>query len=141
MPESAVIDTSVTLRMVSDHFDKHQAAAVRLMQSIASNETTAHISDLCLYEMVNVMARKWGFTEGAISASLRDFLSLDINLVRLDTSLIMATARIATSTGLSGYDAAHVAAARAVGAPLITDDARLAAMAPDTAITLRGLFD
>lgn len=61
-----------------------------------------------------------------IARALQRYRALRIREFDLPTALIYETA---AATGLSGYDAAYLALARALGAPLVTLDAKLAAAA------------
>jgi predicted nucleic acid-binding protein len=139
MPEAVVLDTSVSLRFVLDHEDHQQQIAERLLDSIGSGRTVGHILDLSFYEAINSLCRRRLLSEDIALGRLNDLFALGLEVLRLDRLLAEASVRIAVSTGLSGYDAAHVAAAQGVGAPLVTADEHIAAAVPESAIALGSL--
>lgn len=57
----------------------------------------------------------------------------------VDSALAVATARVAATTGLSGYDAAFLAGARHLSLPLVTADAHIKTVAPDEVLLLGDL--
>jgi predicted nucleic acid-binding protein len=139
IPEQAVCDTSVILRLVHDHRDDQQAAADALRGAVLANHTVLCLLDLSVYEFVNVMVRRFGWSADRATRNVEHLFDLEFPMVMCDRGLAVDTARIAAATGLTGYDAAFVAAARALGVPLVTADEDIAERAPDTAIALRSI--
>ena len=81
--------------------------------------------DLAYYEVTNVAIRRWGDSQAA--TRLRGVVAAieeDGGLIRANESLLDAAANLASTHGLSGYDAAYVAAASAAGARLVSCDVR-----------------
>ena len=81
--------------------------------------------DLAYYEVTNVAIRRWGDSQAA--TRLRGVVAAieeDGGLIRANESLLGAAADLASTHGLSGYDAAYVAAASAAGARLVSCDVR-----------------
>lgn len=81
--------------------------------------------DLAYYEVTNVAIRRWGDSQAA--TRLRGVVAAieeDGGLIRANESLLGAAANLASTHGLSGYDAAYVAAASAAGAGLVSCDVR-----------------
>jgi predicted nucleic acid-binding protein len=81
--------------------------------------------DLAYYEVTNVAIRRWGDSQAA--TRLRGVVAAieeDGGLIRANESLLGAAANLASTHGLSGYDAAYVAAASAAGARLVSCDVR-----------------
>jgi len=81
--------------------------------------------DLAFYEATNVAIRSW--QDHAAAHRLRERIAAvadDGGLVRVDASLIAHAATIAEEHGISAYDAAYVAAARASNGQLVSCDVR-----------------
>jgi predicted nucleic acid-binding protein len=115
-----LVDSSVLLAR-EDVDDPHHDEARRLLEGVGPIATL----DLAYYEVTNVAIRAW--SDRAAAARLRGLvaaLETDGGLVRADESLLAAAAEVASTHGLSGYDAAYVAAAAAVGARLVSCDVR-----------------
>jgi len=113
-------DASVLLA-AQDADDREHAAAARLL---AAEEPVGTL-DLAFYEVTNVALRAWH--DEAAATRLRCLVGAiadDGGLVRVDDTLIAAAAAIAVEHGLSAYDAAYVAGARALGANLLSCDLR-----------------
>lgn len=81
--------------------------------------------DLAFYEVTNVAVRAW--RDHAAARRLRArvvAVADDGGLVRVGGPLIAAAADVAREHGIAAYDAAYVAAAREVGAELVSCDVR-----------------
>ncbi len=113
-------DVSVLLAREDADDDQHDAAR-RLLSDRAPWATL----DLAFYEVSNVAVRAWHDPGAARRLrGLVDALADDGGLVRVDETLIAEASDLAEREGLSVYDAAYVAAARAVGARLVSCDVR-----------------
>lgn len=115
-----LLDASVLLAS-DDPDDEHHEDAVRLL---AAGDSLATL-DLAFYEVTNVAIRAW--RDQPAAERLRDrvaILAEDGGLVRADSALLAKAAVIAADQGISVYDAAYVAAARSLGAYLVSCDVR-----------------
>ena len=139
VPAAAVLDTSVLLRLLHDHGDTEQAVVDRLAQDWLAERFSGVLLDLTVYECLNVAVRRLGFSAERASAVAEDIYALGAPIVAVDRELAVTTARLAADLGLSGYDAAFVAAARGLGLPLLTADRRLHDRAGGTALLLADL--
>jgi predicted nucleic acid-binding protein len=111
-------DPSVLLA-AQDSDDAEHLAAGRLLGGHAPVGTL----DLVWYEVTNVAVRAWRDEAAARRLSrIVGAIAQDGGLVRVDDALIAATTAIAIEHGLSTYDAAYVAGARAAGADLVSCD-------------------
>lgn len=111
-------DASVLLAR-EDAEDAHHLPARTLLGAADPIATL----DLAFYEVTNVAVRAWGDLGAARRLrGLVAALAEDGGLVRADEALAAAAADIAERDGLSGYDAAYVAAAVATGARLVSCD-------------------
>jgi predicted nucleic acid-binding protein len=114
-----LLDASVLLA-AEDSDDPNHADARRLLEAADPVATL----DLALYETVNVAIAAWG--DAAAARRLRELIAAvsdDGGLIRADPALLDNAARIALEHGISVYDAAYVAAARAARARLVSCDA------------------
>lgn len=136
-----MLDTSVLLRFLVRHPDAEQAAADDLLESWLRGDVDLVLLDLSVYECVNVLVRRIRMEEDEVVAVVRRLFSLGFTMHHVGELLAAGAARLAATTTLSGYDAAFVALADELRAPLITADRRLAAAAGDRAVTLLADLD
>jgi predicted nucleic acid-binding protein len=87
----------------------------------------ALVLDLTFYEIGNVLARSLGWTGEAVTAQLDDLDVICPDAMPLTPVARADAARLAAAHGLSFYDAAYWATARALGLPLVTADSELLA--------------
>lgn len=115
-----VVDASVLLA-AEDRDDARHDAARRVLEG----EQPLATVDICALEVVNVAVRAWGDRDAAQRLARRVWLIAGSGvLVRVDAELVDAIAMLADEHALSAYDAAYVAAARALDAPLVSCDVR-----------------
>jgi predicted nucleic acid-binding protein len=104
-----------------DDEDRNYGPARELV--LDAHLTTATL-DLTLYEIANVVVRRWrdpvqatGLCRSAATRCRDHFATVDLDLVE-------ATAEIALEHGLTSYDAAYVAAAQRFNWRLVSTDIR-----------------
>lgn len=115
-----LLDASVLLAR-EDPDDEHHPDALRLLRG---DDPLATL-DLAYYEVTNVAVRSW--RDPAAARRLRERVKAvadDGGLVRAEPQLLAAAAAIADEHGISVYDAAYVAAARALDCELVSCDVR-----------------
>jgi len=137
--DAFLVDTSVLLRFFVGHDDPLQSAADELVDSWLADRLQLVLLDLSVYELVNVSARRLHHDEARIRDDVRQLYRLRLPMVTLDEGLAADAGALAATTGLSGYDAAFVAAARKVGTPLVTADDRLAMLGGESTVHLGAL--
>ena len=114
------LDASVLLA-AEDADDPHHLAAKRLLESGLPLGTI----DLAVFEVTNVALVSWDDAEAARRLRDRVWAIAEHGvLVRVDPSLVEAVAELIAENGVSAYDAAYVAGAQRVGAPLASCDER-----------------
>lgn len=97
---------------------------------VASRELTfdRHLNaatlDLTLYEVANVIRKRWGGLAVATELCRSVVTRCEENLVSVDIGLIEAMAEIAVEHRITSYDAAYVAAARRHDWTLVSTDIR-----------------
>jgi len=115
-----LLDASVWIASRDPH-DRYQAAALELT---FDTDRTAATLDLTLYEVANGVVKRWADPAAAAKLCRSVELRCSKNFVRVDPGLIEATAELAVEHGLTGYDAAYVAAARRYDWQLVSTDVR-----------------
>ncbi len=99
-------------------------------------EVVLVVLDLSVYECVNVLVHRMRMKAPEAAAVVRRLFDLGFGMHHVGEPLAVGAARLAATTALSGYDAAFVALADELGAPVITADRRLAEEAGDRAVML-----
>lgn len=115
-----LLDASILLAS-DDPADEHHGDSRRLL---GGSDPLATL-DLAYYEVTNVAVRSWRDQAAAIRLRSRvAAVADDGGLVRAEAQLLDSAAAIAEEHGISVYDAAYVAAARELGARLVSCDVR-----------------
>ena len=115
-----LLDASILLAS-EDPDDEHHGDSRRLLEGSDPLATL----DLAFYEVTNVAVRSW--RDQTAARRLRSRVTAvadDGGLVRADAHLLESAAAIAEEHGISVYDAAYVAAARAISGRLVSCDVR-----------------
>ncbi|MEX2555986.1 MAG: type II toxin-antitoxin system VapC family toxin [Actinomycetota bacterium] len=131
----AVLDASVVLKWFAPKAEVSSERARIVRERHRAGELIVIVPSLLFLEILNVAGRRWTWPE----ADLLD-LAASLKMVAFDVAeadLEDLTPWIAW--GLSAYDAAYVALAESRGIPLLTEDDRILAVAPETAIDLASI--
>ena len=115
-----VLDASVLLASEDPDDVNHRDAS----QLLEGGDPLATL-DLAFYEVTNVAIRSW--QDHSAAHRLRERIAAvadDGGLIRVDALLIAHATTIAEEHGISAYDAAYVAAARASNGQLVSCDVR-----------------
>jgi predicted nucleic acid-binding protein len=135
MTEVLLLDASVWVATV-DGEDRYEPASREL---VADRRRNIAALDLTLYEVANAVGSKRARprTAARVCRSLED--RCVHAMVRVDSTLVEATATIAVEHRLTSYDAAYVAVARCYGWRLVSTDiadlvSKGLAVTPDAAV-------
>jgi predicted nucleic acid-binding protein len=114
----AVLDASVVIKWFRSQGERHVDPARALRNAFEAGELIVFAPPLLRLEIVNVAGRRWGWGEASLVDLAAGLDDLGFELTEPDL------VRVAhwTARGLTAYDAAYVAVAEAVAAPLVTDD-------------------
>jgi predicted nucleic acid-binding protein len=135
-----LLDAGVWIAAKDDR-DPHFEVARQL---VLGPETPVAALDLTLYEVANVAGARWRREDVAREICRTIAARCGDRLVSATPELIDAAMEVVAAHGLTAYDAAYVAAARAGGMTLVSTDvrdlvSRGLAIAPDAAdYPLRG---
>jgi predicted nucleic acid-binding protein len=111
-----LLDASILLAS-EDPDDDHHRDSRRLLEGVDPLATL----DLAFYEATNVAIRSWH--DRSAARRLRSRVAAvgdDGGLVRADAALLESAVGIASENGITVYDAAYVAAARALDGQLVS---------------------
>jgi predicted nucleic acid-binding protein len=130
----SVLDASVVLKWFRTERERHREEALALRRSFEAGELTVFAPPLLWLEIVNVAARRWGWSARQLNDLAAQLPALGFVVLE---PVLAGVSRWAAS-GLSAYDATYVAVAEETGVPLITDDAGILEIAVDLATPLAG---
>lgn len=125
MPPIAVVsDASVALKWFHEQGEEDVAPARALLAAYADRTLTLSVLDLTVYEIGNALIRGRGLEPEPVAVVL-EALATICPALRPTNDEQRAAALLAADTGLTYYDAAYVAVARAREAHLATHDREL----------------
>jgi predicted nucleic acid-binding protein len=124
---TVLVDTSVVIKWFHATGESELAAARALRDAHVANRLDAHILDLALYEVGNVLVRSLGWRADDVADQLDDLLAILGSPLVCGSEWLRAAAQVAAAHRLTFYDAAWVAAARGLGVVLVSADRQLLA--------------
>ncbi|MBI4596861.1 MAG: type II toxin-antitoxin system VapC family toxin [Candidatus Omnitrophica bacterium] len=119
----AVVDASVVLKWFLQETDSPHA--LKLRQRHLAGDVLLAAPDLLLYEVGNALRFKRDFTLSDTQAALSDILRFQLELIAPTEVLLHQAADLSHRSRLTYYDSCYLAAAKNLGATLITADERL----------------
>jgi len=120
-----LLDTSVLIKWFHSSGEGELAEARALRAAHLSGQVDAHLLDLALYEVGNVLVRALDWPADQVADQLEDLLTICGTPLVMTEEWLRDAASIATEHRLCFYDAAWAAAARGLSIPLISADQRL----------------
>jgi predicted nucleic acid-binding protein len=127
-----LLDATVWLASADEDDPEHEAASI-LVRRGGDADIDVSALDLTLYEVANVAVVKWKSERHALELARLVEVTCGDGLQRVDPELVREAGALAAERALTVYDAAHVAASRRRGVPLVSIDSRL--VRPGLAIT------
>jgi predicted nucleic acid-binding protein len=129
-----VLDASVVLKWFHSEGEEHLDAAQQLRGRFEAGELRVLVPTLLWLEVLNVAARRWGWTKVQLKQLAATLPELGFELIEPELACVARWA----ADGLTAYDAAYVAIAERAGVQLITDDKQIVETASEFAAPLRG---
>lgn len=123
--KAALAETSVVVKWFAQSGQEEVDAARRLRAAHVDGVVMIQLLDLAVYELSNVLMRRFRWPAPAASEAIERLLGLVGPLVRFDAAWLRDALALAELHGLSGYDAHWAAAARHLGVPLVSADRQL----------------
>jgi predicted nucleic acid-binding protein len=120
-----LIDTSVLIKWFHAEGETELAEARALRSAHASGGLEAHIIDLALYELGNVLIRALHWRPAAAADQLDDLLAIVGPPLSMSPEWLRRAATLAYEHELSFYDASCAAASRELRIPLVSADREL----------------
>lgn len=115
-----VLDASVGVKWLKD--EEGSAEARELLRQHGAGEIALIVPDIFVFEVLDVARRLFGI---GVAAELWERLKAErISVVPVDASSFDAVVTVAQRFACSAYDAAAVVLAEAIGAQLVSADAR-----------------
>lgn len=117
-----LIDTSVLIKWFHSEGENELEAARAIRSAHVSGEVQAHMIDLAVYEVGNVLSRALHWDAADVVDQLEDLAVIMGPPIVLDPAMLRSAATLAGTHGLSFYDACWAAAARELAISLISAD-------------------
>ncbi len=134
-----LVDTSVLIKWFHQTGESELAEARAIRDAHIRGDLEAHVLDLAIYEVGNVLARALNWTASDVSDQLDDLLAIVGVPITMAQTWLHDAAELAEIHALSFYDASWAATAAALEITLVSADRRLLgaqlAESPATAAT------
>jgi predicted nucleic acid-binding protein len=120
-----LIDTSVLIKWFHAEEEADLSAARSIRDAHVRGDCEAHILDLAVYEVGNVLVRALRWPAQEVADQLDDLEAVLGPPLGMDPAWRRAASVLAIDHALSFYDACWAAAARELDVPLVSADRRL----------------
>lgn len=120
-----LVDTSVLVKWFHAAGEDELSESRAIRTAHLSGEVTAHILDLAMYEVGNVLVRALQWPAHDVADQLDDLRAICGTPLVVTADWLRDAASLATSNSLSFYDAVWAAAARGLSIPLVSADRSL----------------
>lgn len=117
-----LIDTSVLIKWFHSEGESELEAARAIRSAHLFGEIQAHVIDLAVYEVGNVLSRALHWSATDVADQLDDLAVVLGPPVVVDSAMLRSAATLAVTHSLSFYDACWAAAAHELGIALISAD-------------------
>jgi predicted nucleic acid-binding protein len=120
-----LVDTSVLIKWFHADGEAELSQARALRKAHEDGRIDAHILDLGVYEVGNVLVRSLRWPAGEVAEQLDDLLAVVGAPLTMTQPWLRVAAHMAHTHTLSYYDACWAAAASGLTVPLVSADRRL----------------
>lgn len=121
--KGVVIDASVAAKWFIPEEDSDKAS--KILHSYVNGRIELYAPDLIIYEVANVLRYRPDISDETLTANLRSFFKLELNLIPPLPEILDAAITKAKRLDLSVYDACYVVVAEKLAANLITADTEI----------------
>src|SRR3989344_7651798 len=118
-----VIDSSVAVKWFKE--ETNTAEALKLREGHIKGEFILAAPELLLYELSNALRYNPDFGSEDVAKAVEEVMELQLRFIPLGKDWAKNTSDIAFKKALTFYDAAYLAAAKYLNAPLYTADKKI----------------
>lgn len=122
MNSKVVVDTSVIVKWLNQTNEKNIEEADQIIESALKGEIELFAPELAKYELGNVLLSGKQLTPPEAYISLGTAYSLPINFITESEELAKQTYNLASSLGVTYYDASFMSLAKQYDATLVTEN-------------------
>lgn len=122
-----LVDTSVLIKWFHEAGESELAQARAIRDAHVRGDLDAHILDLAVYEVGNVLVRSLRWAADDVADQLDDLLAIAGPPIVMTQGWLHDATALAEENTLSFYEASWAATAAALGIPLVSADRRLLA--------------
>jgi predicted nucleic acid-binding protein len=122
-----LVDTSVLIKWFHDAGESEVTEARAIRDAHVRGDLDAHVLDLAIYEVGNLLARALKWTASDVGDQLDDLLAIVGSPIVMAQDWLRDAAVLAETHVLSFYDASWAATAAALGISLVSADRKLVA--------------
>ncbi len=122
-----LVDTSVLIKWFHAEGESELAEARAIRQAHVRGDVNAHVMDLGVYEVGNVLARALRWQAIEVASQLDDLMAILGPPLAMAHDWLLQAAILAETHDLSFYDASWAAASAALKIPLVSADRALIA--------------
>lgn len=120
MRQSFVVDASVAVQWLNTFRETAVEQSLALLQIAVEGDSDLIVPDLLLYEVSNALVRGKGLQGKMLENALDLLFSFPLKYIWVSQKRIASASLLASTYGLSVYDAVYAALAMEYAAPLIT---------------------
>ncbi|HEX7739349.1 MAG TPA: type II toxin-antitoxin system VapC family toxin [Marmoricola sp.] len=120
-----LVDTSVLIKWFHSEREREVTQARAIRDAHVRGDVDAHVLDLAVYEMGNVLSRALQWSASDVAEQLDDLLLIVGPPLAMAQPWLRTAADLAAAHGLTFYDASWAAAASELGVPLVSADRQL----------------
>lgn len=120
-----LVDTSVVIKWFHEEGESEIAEARAIRDTHLRGDLDAHVLDLAVYEVGNVLGRALRWPAQDIAAQLEDLITIVGSPIAMARSWLRTAAELVEAHRLSYYDASWAASARSLGITLVSADRKL----------------
>lgn len=122
-----LVDTSVLIKWFHDEGESEASEARTIRDAHVRGDLDAHVLDLAIYEVGNVLSRGLKWTAADVGDQIDDLITIVGSPIVMAQGWFRDAAVLAQTHILSFYDASWAATAIALRIPLVSADRRLLA--------------
>lgn len=124
MPKEYIVDSSVILKWLNSYQEENLDEARSLLKAAEIGEIFLFSSDLCVYEIFNVLVRGKQLSKKPLQEAIQDFWRFPLMLLTTDEKTSVLSANFALEQGITVYDAVFLALAFEHQMPLISSNTK-----------------